>query len=91
MADQEEYNKAKRNVEIKISFFIHLVIYILVNILLIIINLNTKPDTLWFKWPLMGWGIGLIIHGIVAFLSLGFIGLKEKMIEKEIKKQNKIH
>jgi hypothetical protein len=84
-----EYNIAKKNVEIKISFFIHLVIYILVNILLIIINLNTTPDTLWFKWPLMGWGLGLIIHGIIAYLSLGFIGLKEKMIEKEIKKQSK--
>jgi hypothetical protein len=85
-----DYNRAKKNVEIKISFFIHLVIYILVNGLLIIINLNTKPDILWFKWPLIGWGIGLIIHGIVAFVSLGFSNVKEKMIEKEIKKQNKL-
>ncbi len=85
-----DYNKAKKNVEIKISFFIHLVIYILVNGLLIIINLNTKPDILWFKWPLIGWGIGLIMHGIVAFVSLGFNNVKEKMIEKEIKKQNKL-
>ena len=85
-----DYNKAKKNVEIKISFFVHLVIYILVNGLLIIINLNTKPDILWFKWPLIGWGIGLIMHGIVAFVSLGFNNVKEKMIEKEIKKQNKL-
>jgi hypothetical protein len=85
-----DYNKAKKNVEIKISFFIHLVIYILVNGLLIIINLKTKPDILWFKWPLIGWGIGLIMHGIVAFVSLGLSNVKERMIEKEIQKQNKL-
>jgi hypothetical protein len=87
--EDADYNKAKKIVEIKISFFIHAGIYILVNTLLIIINLNTNPGILWFKWPLMGWGIGLFIHGIVTFISLGLNGIKEKMVEKEIQKQNK--
>jgi hypothetical protein len=84
---RNNYDKARQIVEVKISFIIHLTVYLIVNILLIIINLNTKPEVLWFKFPMMGWGVGLLIHGIVAFLAPALSGLKERMIEKELKKQ----
>lgn len=90
MPDQTDYNKAKKAVEAKISFLIHLAVYILVNTLLVIINLNTSPGTLWFKWTLIGWGIGLVIHGLSVFVGSGLSNLKERMIEKEIKKQNRL-
>ena len=40
-----------------------------VSILLIAINLNTSSQHLWFKWPLLGWGIGLSFHalGVIVF------------------------
>lgn len=87
MSNQTDYDKAKEIVEVKISFLVHLIVYILINALLVFINLSTSRDTLWFKWPMMGWGIGLVIHGIVAFLSPGLSRLKERMIEKELKKK----
>jgi hypothetical protein len=84
---QKNYNEAKQIVEVKISFFTHLIVYILVNLLLVIINISTRPEVLWFKWPMMGWGIGLVIHGLVAFLSPKLSDVKERMIEKELKKK----
>ena len=51
-----DYSKAKKRVEIKISFFIHLAVYVLVNILLVVINLTAKPGVIWFKWPHDGMG-----------------------------------
>ena len=42
------------------GFFIHLLTYGLVNAGLIIINLLTNPTHLWFIWPLVGWGIGIV-------------------------------
>lgn len=87
MVDQEAYERAKGRVEAKIGFFIHLAVYIVVNSLLIIINISTVPQYLWFKWPLIGWGIGLIFHALgVFFFSNGSI-IKERLIEKEMKKQ----
>jgi uncharacterized membrane protein len=48
------------------GFLIHLAVYVAVNTLLVGINLATTPDTLWFPWPLAGWGVGLLAHaGIV--------------------------
>jgi len=88
MENQEAYQTAKKRVEAKMGFYIHLAVYIGVNILLIIINLTTSPQYLWFKWPLWGGGIGVFFHGMSIFVFSGrkFKGIKEKMIEQEIKK-----
>ena len=90
MENQEAYRRAKRRAEAKIGFYIHLAVYVGVNILLIIINLSTSPEYLWFKWPLLGWGIGLFFHGMSIFVFSGkkIEGIKEKMIEKEMKRDS---
>ncbi|MEJ2366441.1 MAG: 2TM domain-containing protein [Deltaproteobacteria bacterium] len=87
MGDQEAYERAKSRVEAKIGFFIHLAVYLAVNTLLIIINISTSPQYLWFKWPLIGWGIGVIFHAIGVFFLSGGSRIKERMIDKEMKKQ----
>jgi hypothetical protein len=88
MENQEAYQKAKRRAEAKIGFYVHLAVYVGVNILLLIINVSTSPQYFWFKWPLLGWGIGLFFHGMSVFVFSGkrLKGIKEKMIEKEMKR-----
>ena len=90
MENQEAYQRAKKRVKAKMGFYIHLAVYIGVNILLIITNLITSPQYLWFVWPLFGWGIGVFFHGMSIFVFSGrkFKGIKERMIEKEIKKDS---
>ena len=34
---------------------------------LIFINFQTSPKYHWFWWPMLGWGIGVISHGIKTF------------------------
>ena len=90
MENQDAYKKAKKRVEAKMGFYIHLAVYIGVNILLIILNLITSPQYLWFIWPLFGWGIGVFFHGMSIFVFSGrqFKGIKDRMIEKEMKKDS---
>ena len=47
-----------------------LIAYVLVNLLLIAINLYTAPHQLWFFWPLLGWGIGILAHGYGTYRRL---------------------
>jgi hypothetical protein len=91
MENQETYQKARKRVEAKIGFYIHLAVYIGVNILLIIINLLKSPQHLWFIWPLIGWGIGIFFHGMSTFVFSGikFKGIKDRMIEEEIKRESR--
>jgi hypothetical protein len=90
MSEQETYERAKKRVEAKIGFYIHLAAYVGVNLLLMIINLTSSPQYLWFKWPLFGWGIGVFFHGLSVFVFSGsrLEAVKEKMIEKEMKKDS---
>ncbi|HUU80152.1 MAG TPA: 2TM domain-containing protein [Acidobacteriota bacterium] len=87
MENQEAYQKAKKRVEAKIGFYIHLAVYVGVNILLIIINLLTSTQELWFKWPLIGWGIGVFFHALGVFAFTERSSIKERMIEKEMEKE----
>ena len=87
MENREAYQRAKKRVEAKIGFYIHLAVYVVVNILLIIINLNTSTQYFWFKWPLIGWGIGVLFHALGVFVFSGGSAIKEQLIEKEMKKE----
>ena len=51
------------------GFFFHFSAYVLVNIILIAVNLIFTPDKLWFYWPLLGWGIGILAHGLAVNYS----------------------
>lgn len=86
MENQDTYLRAKKRVEAKIAFYLHLAVYIVVNLLLIIINLATSTGYLWFKWPLLGWGIAIGFHALMTFVFSGGSVIKEKMIEKEMER-----
>ena len=34
----------------------------------------TSPNELWFYWPLLGWGIGVLFHGMRVFNYSPFFG-----------------
>jgi len=63
-----KYQKAKKRVNALKGFYIHLTVYVVVNLMLFSINMIVSPDSLWFFWPLMGWGIGLAFHALSVFV-----------------------
>ena len=86
MLDDEMYKKAAKRADEKIEFIRHLYCYVIVNVLLIILNLLTSPNNLWFYWITVFWGIGLLLHFIKTYITTGKVNeeYREKMIEKEI-------
>ena len=65
--EETRYQEAKERVEAIRGFYIHLAVYVVVNLLLFSINMIVSPDSLWFIWPLMGWGVGLFFHALSVF------------------------
>ena len=63
----------------KAGLYIHAAVYAAVNALLIIINLSTAPGRLWFEWPLLGWGVGLLAHAAAAFSLAGRQGTRRRL------------
>lgn len=90
MDESERYTRAKHRVEELKSFYTHLIVYIVVNLGLFLINILTSPRTLWFYWPLFGWGIGVVAHGLGVFGGGKILGREwENKKIKEIMEKDK--
>ncbi len=75
--------RARRRVGLKTGFYVHALVYVLVNAGLIAANAVTGGAR-WSVFPLLGWGLGLAIHGIVTAVALRGDGLRERMLAREI-------
>ena len=49
-------------------FLLHLAIYVATSLSLVVIWALTGAGYPWFVFPILGWGIGLVAHGAVAYL-----------------------
>lgn len=83
----ESYERAHKRVKEIKSFYGNLISYCIIIPFLIILNLITSPDHLWFYWPMLGWGIGLAAHGMSVF-AIGR-GWEERKIREILEKQNR--
>jgi hypothetical protein len=86
MEQTAAYQSAKKRVEAKMSFYTHLTVYVAVILLLVVIDLLSSPGAIWFHWPMMGWGIAVVLHGFAVFVLPGRFAVTDKMIEKEMSK-----
>jgi hypothetical protein len=80
------HQSAKKRVEAKLGFYMHLTVYVSVILFLAIINLSTSPGAIWVHWPMMGWGFAVVLHAAVVFIFPSRFAVTEKMIEKEMGK-----
>jgi hypothetical protein len=70
MTNDPLYEEAKERVEEVKGFYIHLAIYVTVNLGLFIIN-AVQGDAWWFYWATIGWGIGVLSHAVAVFFGSG--------------------
>ena len=84
MNEQDLMQHARRRVRIKTGFYIHGLVYTLVNSALLVANLLGGGPR-WHLAPLLGWGLGLAIHGGLTLLALRGDGLRERMLDRELR------
>ncbi|HSI57445.1 MAG TPA: 2TM domain-containing protein [Ideonella sp.] len=83
--DDELMQRAKRRVGMKLGFYTHALVFVLVNLGLFFIN-NLSGGYRWSFFPLWGWGLALTIHGVVTFIGLSGDGLRERMLADEVQR-----
>ena len=85
MTPEQIERLALRRVKAKMGWFYHAAIYVVVNLFLI--TGATLQGRLWYWFPLLGWGLGLAIHGAAVWLSSSVRAhqMRERMLEKERK------
>jgi len=79
--------RAYRRVRRKLGFYMHVGVFVLVNLGLYLLNElpghHRGPVIIW------GWGLGLLIHGVFTFISLQGEGLRERMLREEIERMKR--
>lgn len=83
---EKKYKNIKKRVAELRKFYSHLGIYIIVNIGLFLLNMAISSENLWFIWPLMGWGIAIILHALRVFTGTLGSNWEEKKINELMKK-----
>lgn len=76
--------QARRRVALKSGWYMHALIFTLVNLGLWAFN-QTTGGTRWHYFPLWGWGMGLAIHGAVVLMRLQGSGRRSRMLNAEVK------
>lgn len=75
---------ARRRVKLKMGWYVHLLVYVGVNLGLLALD-HLAGGARWSVFPALGWGLGLTIHGIVVALQLmGGGDLRERWLQQEI-------
>lgn len=85
-ADRKSQLRAHKRVEEVREFFEHLAAYVCVNTGLFFLDLLLGSGW-WFYWPLLGWGVGLGIHGLVVFTRGRITRYAERLVQLETGRQ----
>jgi hypothetical protein len=74
---------ARKRAGAKLGWYAHATVYVLVNIVIFAMSryaFGTRP---WSVFPLLGWGLGLVLHGVSVFVLGSGSGLRERMVQRE--------
>jgi hypothetical protein len=72
---------ARRRAGAKMGWYAHATVYVLVNLGLAALALANGRH--WYAYPLLGWGLGLAIHGAAVWLLAPGAGWRERLVERE--------
>ncbi|VTU32168.1 2TM domain-containing protein [Variovorax sp. PBL-E5] len=72
---------ARRRAKAKLGWFSHAAVYLVVNLMLVAFSVASGRS--WAIYPALGWGLGLLLHGISVWAFAPGGGMLERMVERE--------
>ena len=81
--DEERVIRQVRDIK---GFYAHLIAYVICMPIIAISNMLLTPDRYWFIFAAIGWGLGVLSHGVAVFelFSLFSADWEKKQIEKRL-------
>jgi hypothetical protein len=74
---------ARRRAGAKLGWYVHAAFYVLVNAGVFAMSRYGFGQRPWSVFPLLGWGLGLALHGVAVFVLGSGSSLRERMVQKE--------
>ena len=83
MTAEEIERVARKRAGAKLGWYTHAAVYVAVNAAMFLASLYGLRQRPWTIYPAMGWGLGLMLHGIAVFLLGSGSSLRENLVQKE--------
>jgi hypothetical protein len=83
MTSEDIERLAHKRAGAKLGWYIHAVVYIVVNLFIFAISRYGFGSRPWSVYPLLGWGVGLALHGISVFYLGADSGLRDRLVQQE--------
>lgn len=77
---------ARKRAGAKLGWYTHAAVYVVVNLAIFAVSQYAFGSRRWSVFPLLGWGLGLALHGVSVFVLGGGSGLRERLVQKEREK-----
>ena len=83
LSPEEIDRLARKRAGAKMGWYVHLCVYLLVNGFMFALTWFGVARRPWTMYPVLGWGLGLALHGVSVFLLGGGSGFRERLVERE--------
>ena len=83
LAPEELDCLARKRSSAKLGWYAHASLYLVINHGLFAMSTSGFGSQPWSAFPLLGWGLGLALHGISVFVPGTGSGLRERMVQQE--------
>lgn len=79
--------QARRRAGMKLGWYLHASVYLCVNLGLMALALSQGRH--WAIYPALGWGLGLMMHGLVVWLASPSSPVWQRMVQRELQSLQK--
>lgn len=83
LSTEEIDRLARKRAGAKLGWYVHVTVYVLVNLLIFSMSTHGFGTRRWSVFPLLGWGLGVVLHGVSVFVLGASGGVRERMVQKE--------
>jgi hypothetical protein len=74
---------ARKRAGAKLGWYAHAAVFVAVNLVVFAMSYYGLRSRPWSVIPLLGWGLGLTLHGVAVFILGTGNSLRERLVQKE--------
>jgi len=83
LTPEELERLARKRAGAKLGWYVHATVFVIVNLVVFAMSYYGLRSRPWSVIPLLGWGVGLALHGVSVFMLGTGSGLRERLVQKE--------
>ncbi len=83
LSNEEIERIARKRAGAKLGWYVHAAVYLVVNTAMFMLSSQGLGQRHWSVYPALGWGLGVVLHGVSVFMLGAGSSLRESLVQKE--------